>query len=65
MADLISSKVIFNLLRAQSFPCQQGVLYGLLVWRRQTILFPVPYAGFFYVWVKLYNLIPSAERSVP
>lgn len=26
MADLISVKVIFNLLRAQSFPCQQGVL---------------------------------------
>lgn len=44
---LFPVKVIFNLLRAQSFPCQQGCYNGLLVWRRQTILFPVPYAGFF------------------
>ncbi len=49
MADLFPVKVIFNLLRAQSFPCQRECYNGLLVWRRQTILFPVPMPGFFYV----------------
>lgn len=43
-------KVIFSLLRAQSFRTNKECYNGLLVWRRQTIFFPVPLCRDFFMF---------------